>query len=135
MQWLIDIVTEWIVTQGYLLHSFVDRGNPAAVDFTTVDFTLDGAFHSLDVSGIVPDSAKAILFNVQVQNSAASRFVWLRSPPNTNNKNIVEIYSQVAGIRLGTDAVLGYDGSGNIEYAVFVAGWLHLSITVKGWWL
>ncbi|GAI52663.1 unnamed protein product, partial [marine sediment metagenome] len=33
MQWLIDIVKEWIEAQGYLLYSFVDRGDLASVDF------------------------------------------------------------------------------------------------------
>ncbi|GAH71411.1 unnamed protein product, partial [marine sediment metagenome] len=39
---------------------FVDRGDPAAYDYAKEDLTIDGAWHDMDLSGIVSEFAKAV---------------------------------------------------------------------------
>ena len=55
MQWLIDIIKEWIIAQGYLTKGYVKRDDPVNADFAMGDFTKDGTWHDLDLSSIVPE--------------------------------------------------------------------------------
>ncbi|GAH45435.1 unnamed protein product, partial [marine sediment metagenome] len=48
---------------------FVDRGDPAAYDYAKEDLTIDGAWHDMDLSGIVSEKAKAVFILGHVQGN------------------------------------------------------------------
>lgn len=134
MQWLIDIVKEWIQAQGYLTTSFVDRGDPATTDFSIGDFTKDGIWHVLNLSGIVPTDAKAVSLLLTVTNTTVAAFAYFRTAGNLNTRNLSQAITQVSGVGLGNDIVLPLDENLRVEYVFFPAGWLVINLTVKGWW-
>lgn len=135
MQWLIDIVTEWIVAAGYLLHSFVDRGDPAAVDYITGDFTKDNTWYELDLSGVVPAGAKAVAITIVVFTTAVGSELSFRRAGNLRTINKATIMTQVANIFLANDLVIAVDSDRKIEYRASVATWVVINVSVKGWWL
>lgn len=133
-EWIIDIIKEWVGDQGFLTAGFVDRGDPAAYDFLAGDLTLDGSWHVLDLSGIIPAGAKAVGISLQIQNTAVSRFCYFRKFGNASTINVSVSISQGANIFFGSDISCPVDTSGRIEYAFFGGGWSFVSITVKEWW-
>ncbi|GAH84380.1 unnamed protein product, partial [marine sediment metagenome] len=87
----------------YLLTSFVDRGDPAAVDWVTGDFTRDGAWHDLDLSAIVPAGAKAVVFQGFFKSSVVEEIFQLRKKGNANAVNVSQLRSQVAAVLISGD--------------------------------
>lgn len=135
MQWLIDIAREameqWIYDNGIYRY----RGDPAAEDFDTVNFTRDGAWHDLDLSGIVDVNAKAVHLEIYyncVNVSIDSKF---RINGQANEFNISHLVTQIAGVPFATDIVVAIDSTGVIEYKINAAAWIFYQMTVRGWWL
>lgn len=146
MQWLIDIIKAWVIAQGYatvawvqaqgyLTHSFVDRGDPAAVDFDNVSLTADGTWRDLDLSAIVPAGAKAVLLAIDINDTLIARVARFRRAGNVNTKNVSEINMQVSGIEITADLVCPVSAARHIEYNLTFAAWIKTDLTVKGWWL
>ncbi len=168
MQWLIDIIKEWIQAQGYALESwvlakgyateawvaaqifvlfswvvdqhylttsFVDRGDPAAHDFIKTDFTRDGAWHELDLSGIVPAGAKAVSLALTIRSSTVMALCKFRTKGNANEINRSMAWTQVANIWVGNDLVVPLSSDRKIEYNIANIVWTFIKLNVKGWWL
>lgn len=146
MQWLIDIIKEWVLAQGYatqawvqaqgyLTTSFVDRGDPAIEDFNSGDITDDDAWHDMDLSGIVPAGAKAVAISVSMLAVQTGLAFYLRRKGNANAFNVAVGYTQVAYLAKGLDLVVPLDGDRFIQYNAANGNWLVLDVTVKGWWL
>ena len=115
-------------------HRFVDRGDPAAYDFRETDLTLDSTWRDLDLSGVVPSNAVAVSMAVNIQDDAAGTRVKLRKNGNSNDKNIAQFYSIVAGVLNPQDKLVACDSDQKIEYNAS-AGIDAIYITIKGWWL
>ena len=116
MQWIIDLIKDWVQAQGYLTQSFIDRGDPAVVDYGIADFTKDGFWYDLDLSAIVPAGATAVLLRVQYTAFAVGRYVKFRENGNANNTNASNIYAQAANVELWNDCVIRLDSNRVIEY-------------------
>ncbi len=115
---------------------FVDRGDPAAYDFTVGDFTTDGAWHDLDLSSIVTNSdAKAILLNLVIQDGVAASRIRFRKNGNSNERAITGIETQAANITMRGAITIPCDVNQVVEYQgdnlVFTA----INLTVLGWFL
>lgn len=157
MQWLIDLIKEWVIAQAYatvayvdywiaktiewvedqnyLQTSFVDRGDPAAWDFIIGNFTADGAWHDLNLSSIVPAGAKSVLFLVYIRNDAVNKDFYLRRKGNANAYNMVMQRTEVANLVRVADGVCPCDENRVIQYYLTAVGWTRIRLTVKGWWL
>lgn len=132
MQWLINIIQEWAV----LNLGYVYRGDPAAQDFTLVDFTIDGLWHVLTLPAFVPIDARLVHLELIVRSAAVNRTFRLRRSGNVNEINVVRVRTQVANIRVHEDCSVSMQpGNRNIEYHGVLAGFTQLDLTVKGWWL
>lgn len=135
MQWLIDLIKEWVIAQGYLTTSYIDRGDPPIPDFDKFDFIPDDAWHELDLSGIVPAGAVAVALSVILQNIAAGRVMNFRKAGNTGAYNASRNHIDVATLFIVNDNVVSVDADRKIEYYLSTPGWITIGITVKGWWL
>lgn len=134
MQWLIDLIKEWIIAQGYLTTSYVDRGDPAADDFTAIDFTRDGTWYTLDLSGIIPANVKAVSLSFITLSGLAGKRARFRTLGNANEFNISLVGIQVANMLIGHDLIIAPDADGKIEYKLDAGGWAIVTLNVKGWW-
>lgn len=134
MQWLIDIIKEWVIAQGYLTDGFVNRGDPAVVDYVTGDLIKDNAWHDLDLSAIVPENVKGVALYVSILELHIGTSVRFRKKGNTNPANVSRIYNQVAFEPNATDMTVPCDENRKIQYFASNVDFVILNITVKGWW-
>lgn len=111
-----------------------DRGDPAAYDWVVANFTRDNNWHDLDLSGIVPDKAKFVLFNIEIAQVATGKTFWLRKNGNVNTKNVSQLRTQAVGLTLVGDVVTPCDANRKVEYRADTGTWLVINVTVKGWW-
>ena len=131
MQWLVDLIIEAIGIPP----TFIDRGDPAAKDFETGDFTADDNWHDLDLSGIVPEDATAIAATVLLFNIAVNKDVFFRKNGNVKTFNVSRFTTQVASVLISGDIIVAVDADRKIEYMLETGGWMTIHLTVKGWWL
>ena len=133
MQWLIDIIKAWIVEQGYLTTAFVDRGDADSADFDLFSLTTDNNWHDLDLSGIVPAGAKAVLVTVVLLSATASTSLTLRKKGNTLEVNVARMTTTVANLTHIADLACPISTTRFIQYNILDIPWTFLSLSVKGW--
>jgi len=113
---------------------YVDRGDPSAWDFQIGNLAVDGAWHSLELGGIITDEdATDVEILVQFRGGAAQASVQMRE---TNNVNV---YNRLLGSTQGDNlfttlpgrVTLGPDRS--MDYFVS-ATMVICNIVVRGWW-
>lgn len=134
MQWLIDIAIKAMKDWYALYGGFHDRGDPAAVDFVLANFEVDGNWHELDLSAIIPDGAKAVLFRADFEATTIEKAVWFRKPGNTNTINMSIPWTQVATAEKKEDYTCPISTDRKLEYNFRPAAWLKFDFVVKGWW-
>ena len=112
---------------------YIDRGDPTAVDFQVANLTTDGNWHELDLSAIIPTTAKVVFLKVQVTDGSSGMYFEIRKKGNSNNINTFQIRTQVnyTTIDAGMHVPVGTDGI--IEYRTTNNQFLSIYITVKGW--
>ncbi|MBA7695001.1 hypothetical protein ES703_103618 [subsurface metagenome] len=131
MQWLIDIIKELIHGQlGYFY-----RGDPAVHDFDLLDLTIDGAWHDLDLSAIVPEGAKCVNLITNLRNQFVGVQIRIRRKGQVNIINSLTVWSQTAIVRLGGLFPVNLNADRVIEYNITPGGWTLIKISVAGWWL
>lgn len=131
MQWLIDLIIDAIGIPP----TFIDRGDPAASDFGFGDFVRDGAWHELDLSGIIPTNATCVLLNFFFAGDTVGRAINFRTPGNVNTVNIQDCHQDVANLPMAYGVLVHPDSNRKIEYVFEISGWFLASLAVRGWWL
>lgn len=114
---------------------FVDRGDPASVDFGVSDFTVSEAWKDLDLSSIIPTNTKAISALLNFQAPSNSEYVYLRTKGNSNEINKSAIRTQVANVQQELDCIIYTGGKTSIQYWGPTTNFSVLNFTVKGWWI
>ena len=116
--------------------NYVDRGDPAAVDFAVGALTTDGAWHDLDLSSIVPASAKAVIIRAQIEDNAAGSIFAIRKNGNSNIVNNARQVTQVADVPIHiTPTIVPVDTNRVIEYFASNTTWTTINIAVCGWFI
>lgn len=113
---------------------FTDRGDPGQYDFTLTDFAMDNAWHDLDLSGIIPSIARAILVDVDITFVGQGIALKFRKNGNTQDFNHQSIDSFLANVERHKQLILIPDANGVIEYNGVLAIWAGCGFTVCGWW-
>jgi len=114
---------------------FVSRGNTTNYDFDVTDFTTDGNQHDLDLSGIVPEGAKAVLLRLSLADDAANSYIQFRPRGQPNIYNSSVCYTQVAGITDDKDLITPLPADRKLTYSSTNTTFLSIDIVVKGWWI
>ncbi len=114
---------------------YVDRGDPATIDFDETALTTDGTWRDLDLSSIVPPDAKLVSLWIRVRDDAAGSSFSLRQNGNTNANNRDQIITQVANVWNSANMLVTPDTSGVVEYLADNLTWTDIWITVRGWWI
>lgn len=135
MQWLIDIVQEWIVAEGYIKTSFVNRGDAGAPDFVVANFTRDGAWHDLDLSGIIPAGATAAAAALFIRANVTANTIRFTPSDFAGDDNRTNIITQAAGVSIEQDITLVLNSDRKVRYKATAGNWTAIQLTIKGWWL
>ena len=110
-----------------------DRGDPAAADFTQATLTVDGAWHDLDLSGIVPVGAKTVLLRLSIDDNAINHVIGVAEQSVSNFVNIYTLRTTVANVFNQGDCIVALNGNRKVQY-VITAATNTIVITVAGWW-
>jgi len=146
MQWLFDIVLamvanagyalqSWVQAQGYLTTGFVNRGDPNVVDYDKNDFIKDAAWHTLDISAIVPAGAKAVALSVLLTGPTVAKGFWFARNGQAFGRNAFRGSLVVANLLHIYDGVVAVDTDRKIQYLFHVSAFTQIDVTVKCWWL
>lgn len=113
---------------------FVDRGDPAAYDYAKEDLTIDGAWHDMDLSGIVSEHAKAVFIIGHLRGAGWDWHIKFRKKGNVNEVAHGGMETIRANIERHRSSIVALDSSRKIQYKVDDEAWDTLDLAVKGWW-
>lgn len=134
-EWVIDIIQNWVQAQGYLTNSYVDRGDPGPFDFFQANFTIDSAWHELDLSAIIPAGPSATLMRFFVRPPVINMTIELRERGDANVAAIAVLRTTVGMVWHDALLIVGLDSTRIIEYKITAGVWAGLFAAVNGWWL
>ncbi|MBA7670357.1 hypothetical protein ES703_78502 [subsurface metagenome] len=135
MQWLIDILAAKVIAEIGIPPVYVERYPSPVGDFDQNDFTLDGNYHTLDLSAIVPAGVSAINLSVKVRTDIAASYVRFRHPDDGRVTGRCILRTQVAGMDFRMVWCQGCDVNRHVEYSFNNVVWDSVAFVVRGWWL
>lgn len=112
---------------------FVSRGDPDSWDFTKIDFTLDWAWHELDLSSIVGVGERLVLIRLELRTTPPDRECQFRTRGITGDYNIIKRRTVLDNVVCYCNIWLRPDISGIVEYKFEAETWASIYIAVKGW--
>lgn len=135
MQWLIDIAMEameqWIYDNGI----YRPRPGVYGIDYTIGDFIKDFTWYELDLSGIIPEHAKAAHVHAKVRSNAIGDVLYLRQTGSGLSIATCTARPQVANVYIAMHAVVALDTNRKIDYRINNGAIIGGNMTIKGWWL
>lgn len=135
MQWLIDLINEQMAAYLGIPPTYVPRITNLVSDYQAGDLTLDGAYHTLDLSAIVPAGASAVNLACKVNTATVNSIVRFRHPDDTRDQGRCVLRTQVANIDFRSIHAQGCDSNRHIEYYFSNVVWNSVIMLVRGWWL
>ena len=118
--------------------SYVDRGDPAAADFTISGLILDDAWHDLALNSsangsFLPTGIIAVAVHFTLSANAAGKTLSLRKKGHTTGFNISAMTSQVANQPWADDISIGVDSAATFQYNG-PSNFTVATLVVKGYW-
>ena len=113
---------------------FEDRGDPAVYDYAKEDLTIDGAWHDLDLSSIVPKCAKAVFIIGHLLGPGADWKISFRKKGNVNEINHGGMETLRANVTRHRSSTVACDVNRVIQYKVDNQAWTTLDLAVRAWW-
>lgn len=113
---------------------FVDRGDNATIDFDQSIISVNGAWTELDLSNIVPPTAKAVALRVHLVDSVVGTKLTFRKMGNSNSANVNEVEVNVANVSIYNTMIVPCNETPSIEY-LQSDDIQAINVNVIGWWL
>ncbi len=114
--------------------AFHDRGDPAAYDYAKEDLTIDGAWHDMNLSGIVSEKATAVLIIGHLKGNGADWHIIFRKKGNVNEINHDGMETVRANIERHRSSIVALGVDRKIEYKVDDVAWDTLNLAIRAWW-
>lgn len=129
------ITYKWDQTRWRGGYEYVER-RTAAWDKTLVDFTIDGTWkvNGLDLSGIVPVGAKAVILKLNLLDDAATTNFVIRTSA-VAAVNSLTLTMQVANIGMDVTAILPIDADRLFDYVGTNVVFTGINLVVVGWYI
>lgn len=113
--------------------NYTDRGDVDAFDYEMGVLTEDGAYHALDISGVVGVGVRLVLLHVSMGATTAGKTCSFRTNGVSTTFNTGKLCTQINGNSISGDLWVLTDASGVIEYAFASATWSFIRIVIRGW--
>jgi hypothetical protein len=119
---------------GHSLGAFVARGD-VGWDWDHTTLTDDTNFNDLDLSAIIPASAKAVQFFVNATDGAAGSWIGIRK--NGYATDTQTVYTQVANQAITFLFIIPPDSNRKVEVKCSPkpTDWTSIYLKVQGWWI
>jgi len=114
---------------------YVDRGDPAALDFTVGDFITDNTWRELDLFPIVGAGVKLVLLFIDVWDADTVFQYEFRQKGNANAFNIAKRKAIASGFGFYEDIEVLTDVNGKIEYRMSSGTYDTIDVLVRGWFV
>ena len=131
MQWLIDVILKLIPPASAL----VIRPQYTSEDFTLPDFNNNNAWHDLDLSGIVPDKAYAVVVNLRVHTVSFTASTRWRRKGSTTEWGVVKAGTAPSANFRWHQLIIACDSNRVIQYRNTTGTWTTMDFNVYGWFL
>lgn len=131
MQWLINLIKEVIHDQ---LGCF-NRGDAPAWDFEVGDFVQDNTWRNMDLSGIIPETTRAVCFHLVVRATLIDIAINFRTKGNVSVFNVTRTACSIANLKNSVDVIVFPNADRMIEYKIFADRYNIINVCVAGWWL
>ena len=115
--------------------SYVARADVATWDFDTTSLTQDGAWHTLNLSAIVPAGAKAVVLRLGASHSSAGRYFRVAQLGYTQSASGANVATQVANIINEQTATFAMNTARTLSYWAASGTWSSIRVCVLGWWI
>lgn len=121
---------------------YEDRGPvhiPGWYDFDILhnhSFLLDGHWHNLDLSSIVPEGACLVHLRFLICDPVVNKTCELRkrrTPEVPNSGNTVTFRTQAPQINMEADVWVPCDENRYIQYKADAGSWFQIGLVVRGW--
>lgn len=112
---------------------YVGRGDLAAADKGTADFIKDAAFHTLDLTAIIPAGATAVFISLSLLTTGTVGEFALRPAGFTGAYGELWTFTVFAGGGLFTPQILELPASRLLEYRAAAITWATIDLIVRGW--
>ena len=116
-------------------HKYIDRGDIEANDYLIGDLTADGAWHDLDLSGIIPIGTALCMLLVSLNSSILSKMMKFRTKGDSGAYNAPLVMASVINQTFYTSLVVHPDSDRVVEYMLSDAGIISITIIVQGWFV
>jgi len=114
-------------------HKYIDRGFITANDYRIGDFTLDDAYHTLDLSSIIAAGSVVCMLFIALKGDAGGLKFVVKKNGADNDYNVFSVFTQVANLSAFAFGIVAPDENGIIEYSGSVSGITAADMIVKGW--
>lgn len=114
--------------------SYVNRAEQSAYDYNQSTLTKDGAWHTLNLSAIVPANAKLVLLRVGAAYTAAGYYFRISKAGQPGPFSWADIATQAANI-VNEQTVLVDCSGQQIQYWCSAVSFSSLRLLVLGWFL
>ena len=113
---------------------YVHRGTLVAWDYNQSTLIQDGAWHTLDLSAIIPANAKLVDLGLGASASAAGCYFRVMKTGAMSGYGAVNVIPQVPNIIIDTEAIVDCTGQ-QVDYLISEAVFTTLRFCVIGWFL
>jgi len=105
-----------------------------SLDYMHTDLTLDGSWHDLDLSEIIPVGTTLVLIALKLMHSVARKTIRFRRKGSANNTVLTARTTGESMSVLETSLMVQPDTDGIIQYrADSTASWGTIHIRLMGW--
>ena len=115
--------------------TFIDRGEVADFDFRVGDFTKDGAFHTLDLSGIVPVGVTQLELAIAVHPDFGGGQLYVGNKDYTNYPNLLRTCSGTSGYCYWAYGRVSCNAFRELQYMVAAGAYTSIELLVRGWYI
>lgn len=113
---------------------YVARGDPSAYDFSQSTLTQDSAWHSMDLSAIIPANAKLVHLALGAAHATPGRYFKVRKPGLSNDFAVANVATQATNIVNTLDAIVPCVSQA-VEYFATSGTFVSLRVVVLGWFV
>jgi len=111
----------------------IDRGGTTENDFTLSDLTTDSAWHSLDLSGVVPTGTKIIPIRTLIAATIVGAVGYFTEDETLGHLNMFATVTQVANAFISQEGYIVCDENRKIRYIITDTTWHLFNILIRGW--
>lgn len=135
MQWLIDLVAQRVIDTIGIPPTYVDRGEHSGHDWLLGDLTVDGSWHDIDMSLLVPAGAKGVNLHSVCVTSVITDIFYLKPKSHGTVFGSCTLRPQVINHSFCVRRAFAIDSDRVMEYRFIGSGFSLFQMSVKGWWL